>query len=131
MLAWVVIKRQHQPRASRGPANPVSPAPSAPPPPYSRLNFQLSTLNCQLFRRTSIPVRCLDLSPLFATATKIRFSWRGHGEFMPLSAPASPCSLICVVTEWVPTSKQSSRNDACTTDWPVSSMSPGEPYFHP
>src|SRR5882724_9484128 len=32
------------------------------------------------------------VSPLAATATKIRFSWRGDGEFMPLSAPASPCS---------------------------------------
>jgi len=30
--AWVVINRQHQPRASRDPANPVSPAPSAPCP---------------------------------------------------------------------------------------------------
>ena len=33
------------------------------------------------------------VSPVFATATKIRFSLRGHGEFMPLSAPASPYSL--------------------------------------
>src|SRR6266849_4658545 len=31
---------------------------------------RVGTVNFQLLRRTSIPVRCLDLSPLFATLTK-------------------------------------------------------------
>ena len=58
----------------------------------SRRTFPCKKLICKSLvfyaLRTPYPV-----SPLLATATKIRFSWRGDGEFMPLSAPASPCSL--------------------------------------